>query len=127
MNINVGHSTMDKNSEKNDIDTKCNVAACHNYSKDRLELMSRLWGNRKLKRVNEIIKSDYCGHLTVRELAVLALSDVVNFPQGIDTPICIGDFEGNFSTNIMSVSLGGTSLDKLDHLCIMGDSHGCME
>lgn len=98
-----------------------------NINKDRIELMSRLCGNRKLKRVNEIIKSDYCGYLTVRELAVLALSDVVNFPQGIDTPICIGDSEGNFSTNIMSVTLGGVSLDKLDHLCIMGDPHGCME
>mgnify|MGYP007122069064 CR=1 FL=1 len=91
---------------------------------DRIALLSAVWGKKKVTRLNKIIDKDYCGRLTVREFAAMVLADRLNFPKGLDTPMCIGDFEGNFCTNVLSVTVGG---DKSDHVCIMGDPHGCME
>lgn len=93
-------------------------------NKDRSALLSAVWGKKKVTRLNQIIDKGYCGRLTVREFAAMVLSDRLNFPKGLDTPMCIGDFEGNFCTNVLSVTVGG---DKSDHVCIMGDPHGCME
>jgi len=87
-------------------------------------LLAAVWGKKKVTRLNQIIDKDYCGRLTVREFAAMVLADRLNFPKGLDTPMCIGDFEGNFCTNVLSVTVGG---DKSDHVCIMGDPHGCME
>ena len=91
---------------------------------DRLTMLSGLWRGKRLKRLNEVIKPGYCGRLTVREFAAMVLADKLNFPNGLDTPMCIGDFEGNFCTNVLSVTVGG---DKSDHVCVMGDPSGCME
>lgn len=87
---------------------------------DRSKLLAEVWGGRKLARLNKVIGTGYCGKLTVREFAALVLADNVNFKKGLDTPICIGDFEGNFCADILSISIGG---DNNDHICIMGDPH----
>lgn len=91
--------------------------------------LAAVWGSRKTTRLNKVAKDSYCGKLTLREIAVIALADSVNFPKGLDTPVCIGDFEGNFSTNVLSVTLGGEPKGGLpgDHLCISCDPHGGME
>lgn len=88
-----------------------------------------VWGDRKVTELNKVMKETYCGKLTVREIAAIVLADTTNFPQGLDTPVCIGDFEGNFCTNVLSVTLGGEPKGGLpgDHLCISGDPHGGME
>lgn len=91
---------------------------------DRGALLSAVWKNEKVTLLNTLMKNEYCGGLTVREFVAIVLADVLNFPLGIDTPMCIGDFEGNYCTNVLSVTVGG---DKSDHVCIMGDRHGCME
>ena len=93
-------------------------------TEDRGALLSAVWGKNNVKRLNQIIDNDYCGRLTVREFAAMVLADSINFPKGLDTPMCIGDFEGNFCTNVLSVTVGG---DKSDLVCIMGEPHGCME
>ena len=95
-----------------------------NEGNDRETLLSAVWGNKKINRLNDVIKNEYCGGLTVREFVAIVLADSINFPIGIDTPMCIGDFEGNFCTNVLSVTVGG---DKSDHVCVMGDPHGYME
>jgi len=87
-------------------------------------LFAAVWGRRKSSRLNQIIDKDYCGRLTVREFAALVLADSLNFPNGLDTPMCIGDFEGNFCTNVLSVTAGGYGSD---HVCVTGDPHGSME
>ena len=83
-----------------------------------------VWGGRKITGLNKVMKESYCGKLTVREIAAIVLADTTNFPQGLDTPVCIGDFEGNFSTNVLSITMGG---DGNDHLCVSCDPHGRME
>lgn len=93
-------------------------------SYDRIEMLSGLWRGKRLKRLNEVIKPGYCGRLTVREFVSIVLTDKMRFPKGIDTPICIGDFEGNFRTNVLGVTVDGKNND---HVCVMGDPHGCME
>lgn len=93
-------------------------------AEDRNALLSIVWGKKKITRLNQVISNNYCGRLTVREFAAMVLADRLNFPKGLDTPMCIGDFEGNFCTNVLSVTVGG---DKSDHVCVMGDPHGCME
>ncbi len=93
-------------------------------SEDPIRLMSCIWGHRKVTRLNKVIAANYCGRMTVREFVALVLVDNVNFPNGIDTPMCIGDFEGNFCTNVLHISMGG---DNDDHVCVRGDPHGCME
>lgn len=87
----------------------------------RMELLA-IWGNLKVERLNEVASTEFCGKMTVRELAAVALADTTNFPKGLDTPLCIGDFEGNFCTNALSITLGGTG----DHMCVSGDPHGGM-
>ena len=112
---------------KNNEDKPVNKAEPAKQSKpteDRGALLSAVWGKKKVTRLNQIIDNDYCGRLTVREFVAIVLADKLNFPKGIDTPMCIGDFEGNFCTNVLSVTVGG---DKSDHVCVMGDPHGCME
>lgn len=89
----------------------------------RGEMLSKVWGKRKVTRLNKILDTDFCGVLTVRELAAIVLADTVNFPRGLDTAICIGDFEGNFCTNTLSVTVGGP---LSDHVCLMGDPHASM-
>ena len=69
------------------------------------------------RRLAKIIDPDYCGHLTVREFAWAVANDHLNFPKGLDTPLSIGDFEGNFWTDMLSFTTGG---EKSDHVCIMG-------
>lgn len=91
---------------------------------DRNALLSVVWGKRPTPRLNKVLDNGYCGKLTVREFAALVLADNLNFPKGLDTPMCIGDFEGNFCTNILGVTVGGP---KSDHVCVMGDPHGAME
>ena len=83
-----------------------------------------VWGDRKVTRLNRLADAGYCGKFTVRELAAVALADTTNFPKGLDTPLCVGDFEGNFSTNVLSVTVGGGGND---HLCVSCDPHGRME
>lgn len=90
---------------------------------DRQGELVAIWGSRKTTRVNKVASADFCGKMTVRDLAAVALADTVSFPKGLDTPLCIGDFEGNFCTNVLSVALGGNGGD---HLCISGDPHGGM-
>ena len=92
-------------------------------TEDRGALLSAVWGKKKVTRLNQIIDNNYCGRLTVREFAALVLADRLKFPNGLDTPICIGDFEGNFFTNILGVTVGGP---KSDHVCVMGDPHSAM-
>ena len=91
--------------------------------------LAAVWGGRKITRLNKVAKDSYCGKLTLREIAAIALADSVNFPKGLDTPVCVGDFEGNFSTNVLSVTLGGEPKGGLpgDHICISCDPHGGME
>ena len=113
---------MNKNEEKPV--NKADPAKQSNHTEDRGDLLSAVWGKKKVNRLNQIIDNDYCGRLTVREFAALVLADKLNFPKGLDTPMCIGDFEGNFCTNVLSVTVGG---DKSDHVCVMGDPHGYME
>jgi len=91
---------------------------------DRTKLVKEIWGKRKITRVNKVIDPEYCGKLTMRELCVIVLLDKLNFPDGLDTPLCVGDFEGNFCTNVLGVTKGG---EQSDHLCLMGDPNGCME
>jgi len=90
----------------------------------RQQELVAIWGGRKVTRLNRVAKPNFCGKFTLRDLAAVVLADTTNFPKGLDTPLCIGDFEGNFCTNILSVTLGG---DGSDHLCITGDPHGGME
>lgn len=87
----------------------------------RMDLVA-IWGSRKVARLNEVASTEFCGKMTVRELAAVALADTTNFPRGLDTPLCIGDFGGNFCTNALSITLGGTG----DHMCVIGDPHGGM-
>jgi hypothetical protein len=93
-------------------------------SDDRLGMLSSLWKGKRLKRLNKVIMEGYCGLLTVREFVSIVLQDRDNFPRGLDTPMCIGDFEGNFCTNVLSVTVGG---ENSDHVCVNGDPNGCME
>lgn len=93
-------------------------------AEDRGALLSAVWGKKRVTRLNQVIDNAYCGRLTVREFAAMVLSGKLHFPKGLDTPMCISSFEGNFCTNVLSVTVGG---DKSDHVCIMGDPHGCME
>ena len=112
---------------KNNEDKQVNKAEPAKQSKpteDLGALPSAVWGKKKGTRLNQIIDNDYCGRLTVREFAAMVLADRLNFPKGLDTPMCIGDFEGNFCTNVRSVTVGG---DKSDHVCIIGDPNGRME
>lgn len=109
---------------RNDENAQAKKVAERMEENRRGALLSAVWGSKKSSRLNQIIDNDYCGRLTVREFASIVLADRLNFPKGIDTPICIGDFEGNFCTNVLSVTVGG---DSSDHVCIMGDPHGCME
>lgn len=88
----------------------------------RMTLLAQIWGNRKITRL--IVDPNYCGKITVRDLASIVLADTTNFPHGLDTPLCIGDFEGNFRTNVLSVRTGG---DNSDHICVTGDPNGDME
>ena len=90
----------------------------------RSTLLAQIWGHQKVTRLNKLIDPDYCGKMTVRDLASIVLADTTNFPQGLDTPLCIGDFEGNFCTNVLSVTTGG---EESDHICVMGDPNGDME
>ena len=83
-----------------------------------------MWGDRKVTKLNRLADADYCGKFTVRELAAVVLADTTNFPKGLDTPLCVGDFEGNFCTNVLGVTLGGAGND---HLCVSCDPHGGME
>lgn len=94
------------------------------FKEDRQAQAAQLWGKKKITRLNQVIDPDYCGKLTLRELVTAVLLDELNFPQGLDTPLCIGDFEGNSCTNILSFTVGGSGND---HLCMMGDPHGAME
>lgn len=84
---------------------------------ERARLLKSVWGNRGVRRLNSILDTDFCGVLTVREFVAIVLADKVNFPRGIDTPLSIGDFEGNRWANIVSISVGGS---YSDHVCIMG-------
>lgn len=114
---------MKKTNEKGK--SKAVAAVADRMNENRRDaLLAAVWGSKKSSRLNQIIDKDYCGRLTVREFASIVLADRLNFPNGLNTPICIGDFEGNFCTNVLSVTVGG---DKSDHVCIMGDPHGCME
>lgn len=90
---------------------------------DRQEELAVIWGSRKTTWLNKVVSADFCGKMTVRDLAAVALVDARSFPKGLDTPLCIGDFVGNFCTNILSISLGGSGDD---HLCISGDPYGGM-
>ena len=103
---------------------KDGVRQANDVSEDPVRLLACIWGHRKVTRLNEVIDSNYCGKMTVREFAALVLVDTVNFPNGLDTPMCIGDFEGNFCTNVLSITAGRA---KSDHICVTGDSNGCME
>lgn len=93
-------------------------------SEDRGKTLSAIWGGRSVRRLNKVAAADYCGKLTVREFVALVLADTTNFPKGLDTPLCIGDFEGNFSTNVLSITMGGA---ESDHICLTGDPNGCMQ
>lgn len=93
-------------------------------TEDRGTMLSLVWGKRRVARLNEVIDADYCGCLTVREFVAIVLADKLNFPRGLDTHLCIGDFEGNFCTNTLGVTVGGS---MSDHVCVMGDPHGYME
>ena len=95
-----------------------------NGSGERMALLAKIWGKQKATRLNKLINLNYCGQMTVRDLVSVALADTMNFPHGLDTPLCIGDFEGNFCTNVLGVAMGG---DKSDHICVMGDPHGDMK
>ena len=95
-----------------------------NGSGERMALLAQIWGKQKATRLNKLINPNYCGQMTVRDLVSVALADTMNFPHGLDTPLCIGDFEGNFCTNVLGVAMGG---DKSDHICVMGDPHGDMK
>lgn len=90
--------------------------------KDRHEELAAIWGGRKVTRLNKVASAEFCGRMTVRELAAVALVDATNFPKGLDTPLCIGDFEGNFCTDVLSITLGGVG----NLLCVSGDPHGGM-
>lgn len=103
---------------------KVRAAKQDNCSGARMTLLAQIWGHQKVTRLNKLIDPDYCGQMTVRDLVSIVLADTTNFPQGLDTPLCIGDFEGNFCTNVLSVSTGG---DKSDHVCVMGDPNGYMK
>lgn len=83
-----------------------------------------LWGSRNAKRLADIVSCDFCGKLTVRELATIAAVDGNSFPMGLDTPLCVGDSEGNYCTNILSVTMGGPNND---YLCVSCDPHGGMK
>lgn len=84
---------------------------------ERARLLKSVWGNRGVRRLNSILDTDFCGVLTVREFVAIVLADKVNFPRGIDTPLSIGDFEGNRWADRVSISVGG---DYSDHVYIMG-------
>ena len=88
---------------------------------ERARLLKSVWGNRGVRRLNSILDTDFCGVLTVREFVAIVLADNVNFPRGIDTNMSIGDFEGNYWTDVLGVTTGGRFSD---HVCITGDFHG---
>lgn len=77
-----------------------------------------------VKRLAEVSDASYCGRFTVRDLAAVAAYDKENFPLGLDTPIGVGDFEGNFQTNVLGIGIGG---GPEKHLVVMCDPHGQME
>lgn len=116
---------MKKTNEKGKFDVVEAVAdvADRMNENSRSALLATVWGKKKISRFNQIIDKDYCGRLTVREFTSIVLADRFNFPNGLDTPMCFGDFEGNFCTNILGVTVGGL---KSDHVCVMGDPHGAM-
>ena len=89
-------------------------------AESRMGLLSEIWRKRRTTRLNKIIKPSYCGPLTVREFVAIVLSDIRGFPRGLDTALAIGDFEGNFCTDVLSVTLGGS---MSDHVCVCGDPH----
>jgi len=72
----------------------------------RLEELRTIWGDRNPARRNELTEPGYCGELTVRELAAVAAADPVNYPQGLDTPICVGDARCS-CTNVVCIGPGG--------------------
>ena len=78
---------------------------------DRISISSRT--------LTKVGNTDYCGPLTVRQLAAIALYDKTSFPLGLDTPLHIGDFEGNFQCATLSVTQGDD-----DSLCVCGDPNG---
>ena len=110
--------------KKDESKKKVSAAKPDNCSGARMTLLAQIWGKRKTTRLNQLIDPDYCGQMTVRDLASIVLADKTNFPQGLDTPLCIGDFEGNFCTNVLSVRTGG---DDSDHICVTGDPNGYMK
>jgi len=73
----------------------------------RLEEFRALWGPRSASRRNEVTKEGYCGTLTVRELAMLAAADCVNYPEGLDTPLCVEGPDGASCTSVMRPAPGG--------------------
>lgn len=87
---------------------------------ERATLLRDIWGKRKVTRLNLICNPNFCGVFTVREFLAVVLADAHSFPRGLDTWLSIGDFEGNFCTNVLSVSLGGSASD---HVCLTGDPH----
>lgn len=110
--------------KKEEAKQKCEHKRKEAGSGARMTLLAQIWGRQKVTRLNALINQNYCGKMTLRDLASVALADTTNFPEGLDTPLCIGDFEGNFCTNVLSVTTGG---DKYDHICVMGDPHGDMK
>ena len=80
----------------------------------RLEEFRAVWGDRNPAgdpardpaRLNELTEPGYCGALTVRELAAVAAVDPVNYPQGLDTPICVGDAQRS-CTSVVCIEPGG--------------------
>lgn len=100
--------------------TKAEAPAQKPRVEDRGELLSQIWGTRKVTRLNQIIKDDYCGSLTVREFMAIVLADKLNFPRGLDTTLTIGDFEGNFTAMTLSVTTSGSMSDCV---CLTGDPH----
>ena len=99
---------------------KAEVPARKPSAEDRGGLLSKIWGTRKVTRLNQIIKDDYCGPLTVREFMAIVLADKLNFPRGLDTTLTIGDFEGNFTAMTLGVTTSGRFSDCV---CLTGDPH----
>jgi hypothetical protein len=54
-----------------------------------------------------VTKEGYCGTLTVRELAMLAAADCVNYPEGLDTPLCVEGHDGASCTSVLRPAPGG--------------------
>lgn len=87
----------------------------------RLEEFRAIWGGkdragnpaRDPARLNELTEPGYCGTLTVRELAAVAAADLVNYPQGLDTPICVGNARRS-CTGVVRIGPGGAGGRYLD-------------